>query len=255
MILRRIKAHVEKENWFAVFLDFCIVVIGVFIGIQVANWSEARTVRAETNRTLGLLLSSLEEFEGGVNDFKIYYATTKAYGETALKAWEDQDAISESDFLIAAYQASQIIQATGDIEVFMELIGVDNVRHVSDIDLRRRLQFSIINPSSATRLEAIDTPYRQNVRRVIPFAIQEKIRAECGDRRDDVLGSIRLPTDCDVDLAAETARLAAETLRMRTDLRDDLRWHMASIQSVLFDLDNELDRNKELINAIKVYLK
>lgn len=42
MILRRIKAHVEKENWFAVFIDFCIVVVGVFIGIQVANWNEAR---------------------------------------------------------------------------------------------------------------------------------------------------------------------------------------------------------------------
>ena len=43
MILRRIKAHVEKENWFAVFLDFCIVVVGVFIGLQVANWNEARS--------------------------------------------------------------------------------------------------------------------------------------------------------------------------------------------------------------------
>ena len=42
MLFRRIKAHVEKENWFAVGLDFAIVVIGVFIGLQVANWNEAR---------------------------------------------------------------------------------------------------------------------------------------------------------------------------------------------------------------------
>ena len=42
MLFRRIKAHVEKENWFAVGVDFAIVVIGVFIGIQVANWNEAR---------------------------------------------------------------------------------------------------------------------------------------------------------------------------------------------------------------------
>ncbi|MEM7491907.1 MAG: hypothetical protein AAF296_00910 [Pseudomonadota bacterium] len=40
MILRRIKAHVEKENWFAVFLDFCIVVIGVFVGLQVQAWAQ-----------------------------------------------------------------------------------------------------------------------------------------------------------------------------------------------------------------------
>lgn len=47
MILRRVKAHVEKENWFAVFIDFCIVVIGVFVGIQVANWNASQFERRE----------------------------------------------------------------------------------------------------------------------------------------------------------------------------------------------------------------
>lgn len=42
MILRRIKAHVEKENWFAVGIDFCIVVIGVFVGLQVQEWAQER---------------------------------------------------------------------------------------------------------------------------------------------------------------------------------------------------------------------
>jgi len=42
LLLRRISIHVKDQNWFAVFIDFCIVVIGVFIGIQVANWNEAR---------------------------------------------------------------------------------------------------------------------------------------------------------------------------------------------------------------------
>ena len=41
MILRRVKAHIAKEDWFAVFVDFLIVVVGVFIGIQVANWNDA----------------------------------------------------------------------------------------------------------------------------------------------------------------------------------------------------------------------
>ena len=45
MILRRLKAHVEAENWFAVAIDFAIVVVGVFIGIQVANWNDMRADR------------------------------------------------------------------------------------------------------------------------------------------------------------------------------------------------------------------
>ena len=59
MIFRRIKAHVEKENWFAVGIDFCIVVIGVFIGIQVANWNAARGDRAAEVRYLEALLSDV----------------------------------------------------------------------------------------------------------------------------------------------------------------------------------------------------
>lgn len=42
MLLRRITQHVSNQNWFAVFIDFVIVVVGVFIGIQVANWNENR---------------------------------------------------------------------------------------------------------------------------------------------------------------------------------------------------------------------
>lgn len=42
MILRSLTKHVRDQNWFAVGLDFIIVVVGVYIGIEVANWNEAR---------------------------------------------------------------------------------------------------------------------------------------------------------------------------------------------------------------------
>ncbi|MEM7430564.1 MAG: hypothetical protein AAF351_01365 [Pseudomonadota bacterium] len=43
MLLRRVTKHVKEQNWFAVGVDFLIVVVGVFIGIQVANWNDARS--------------------------------------------------------------------------------------------------------------------------------------------------------------------------------------------------------------------
>lgn len=43
MILRRVTKHVNDQNWFAVGIDFIIVVFGVFIGLQVANWNEGRS--------------------------------------------------------------------------------------------------------------------------------------------------------------------------------------------------------------------
>ena len=59
LLLRSITKHVKDQNWFAVALDFVIVVIGVFIGIQVANWNEARLVRQEQRAFLEQLYADL----------------------------------------------------------------------------------------------------------------------------------------------------------------------------------------------------
>ena len=65
MILRRIKVHVEKENWFAVGIDFCIVVIGVFIGIQVANWND---VRADVQQEQEIIDNIKDDIRSDIKD-------------------------------------------------------------------------------------------------------------------------------------------------------------------------------------------
>lgn len=52
MILRRITEHVKAQNWFAIAIDFVIVVLGVFVGLQVNNWNAARADRAIAARHL-----------------------------------------------------------------------------------------------------------------------------------------------------------------------------------------------------------
>src|SRR4051812_39978670 len=46
MILRRITEHLKQQHWTAIAIDLGIVVLGVFIGLQVNNWNEARNDRA-----------------------------------------------------------------------------------------------------------------------------------------------------------------------------------------------------------------
>ena len=59
MILRSLTQHLKDQNWFAVGLDFAIVVIGVFIGIQVSNWNENRADIARANGYLVRLEADL----------------------------------------------------------------------------------------------------------------------------------------------------------------------------------------------------
>ncbi|MEM7491908.1 MAG: hypothetical protein AAF296_00915 [Pseudomonadota bacterium] len=70
MLLRRITKHVKAQNWFAVFLDFCIVVVGVFIGIQVANWNEARVDQRELAGQLTSLNIEFSENLDRLNAFR-----------------------------------------------------------------------------------------------------------------------------------------------------------------------------------------
>ncbi len=46
MILRRLAIRLTRQDWAAVAIEFLLVVAGVFVGLQVANWNEERNDRA-----------------------------------------------------------------------------------------------------------------------------------------------------------------------------------------------------------------
>ncbi|MEZ5438454.1 MAG: hypothetical protein R3F12_08865 [Lysobacteraceae bacterium] len=47
MIFRRLAASIRKQDWFAISIEFVLLVVGVFLGIQVANWNEERQEHAQ----------------------------------------------------------------------------------------------------------------------------------------------------------------------------------------------------------------
>ena len=60
MILRSITEHIKAQNWTAIGLDFIIVVVGVFIGLQVQQWTVEREQRASEQRYLTRLHGDVE---------------------------------------------------------------------------------------------------------------------------------------------------------------------------------------------------
>ena len=61
MLLRRITRDVKDQNWTAVGIDFLIVVVGVFIGIQVANWNDERQDRVDEVYYLERILNDIDD--------------------------------------------------------------------------------------------------------------------------------------------------------------------------------------------------
>jgi len=54
---------VREQNWFAVVLEVCIVVVGVVVGFQVTAWGQARADRATEQVYLRQLAADLAETE------------------------------------------------------------------------------------------------------------------------------------------------------------------------------------------------
>jgi hypothetical protein len=69
MLLRRMTQHVKDQNWFAVGLDFLIVVLGVFLGLQVNNWNAARVMRADEADLLSRMVVEAEDARTEMADY------------------------------------------------------------------------------------------------------------------------------------------------------------------------------------------
>lgn len=237
MILRRIAEHLKTQNWTAVGLDLAIVIVGVFIGTQVSNWNQSRIERRETERMLGELQPALQGFTDYFDTSGPYYATTRAWADKAFAGWRRDPAVSDEQFVIAAYQASQIYTFGVDGEIWASIFGGDRLREIDDVEVRRGLAVLMTFNYEGVDLPAIATPYRQQVRSVIPEDVQDAIRAECGDQQiGRRLLELRLPQTCDLDLQDSRFAIAAASLRAHPELVNELRWHRAAIASFLDNL-------------------
>ncbi|WP_425411066.1 hypothetical protein [Hyphococcus sp.] len=82
MLLRRITQHVKAQNWTAVALDFVIVVVGVFIGIQVSNWNDVRQGRLSETQYLDRFADEIELTIAHIRE-------ERAFAKSSIQAIED----------------------------------------------------------------------------------------------------------------------------------------------------------------------
>ena len=60
MILRRLTQSLKAQNRTAIWIEFVLLVLGVFLGIQVSNWNAARAEDAKAQAYLARIHGNLE---------------------------------------------------------------------------------------------------------------------------------------------------------------------------------------------------
>jgi len=256
MILRRLRTHVENENWFAVFVDFAIVVIGVFIGIQVANWNEAR---AAERREQVLLVELREELIKNASDAKgagegFLVGADSARRILARRERPLKDCVDECwNVIVDLMHASQWQRVDINWTTYDELRrnGLPSNRDI--IQALENFQFILRQNASA-----LDTPpaYRTLVRQKIPITLQDAYWANCfmiGDRIEIYLVPCEKPDGVQIDPDTVNAILAdrdiTTTLREWTSMArltgETLVESSASSKPALDILDAEISNESD----------
>jgi hypothetical protein len=218
MILRSVMKHVRDQNWFAVGIDFLIVVVGVFIGIQVANWNDAQADRARELLLLGELRAEVAD---SIRQTDIRQRAFEQVGRSGLQAlaFLDSGASCENncwDELVDFFHASQWQRLVVELPSYEELRRNGWPRNRSIVEAveafrRQGLQAAV----------PLDEPpaYRSLVRGLIPIAAHRPYWLNCFQLVD---GEESYLESCTPGVEPSVSAAAIDAIRGHPDVKPSL---------------------------------
>lgn len=145
-LLRRLAADLRQHHWTGVAIELAIVVLGVFIGLQAANWNEARRDRALERQYLERLredfVQSAETAQGAAEDMEAQ-ASKATLVMGALRACRLEGDAQRADFASALYVLGRIqppMMTRGTID---ELRSTGRLGILRSVRLRKALSAAV----------------------------------------------------------------------------------------------------------------
>jgi Family of unknown function (DUF6090) len=242
MILRRVIQHLRKQEWTAIGIDFLIVVLGVFVGIQVSNWNAEREINKKSAVFTERLNTDLRGEAWGYEYLILYNKDILMNAERVLSVLDGEAEMSDEQFVISAYRASQYKYNVRQRATYDEMISTGSIDLISDQTLRK----TAVEIYTSTLFDEISrdgqkSEYREIFRRSISKDVQRALLKQCGDRFVEPLDYLlivkSLDYDCTLDVSTEKISAAAKSLRSNEELVPALQFRFADIETALADLD------------------
>src|SRR3990167_1966354 len=255
MLLRRVIDHVRKQEWTAIAIDFLIVVLGVFVATQVADWNETRKNRVRANGYAERLLDDLR-FNAWQVDYMIAYnvEVLKNAG-LAAGALTGDAPLPDEDLLVSAYRASQYLYYGTRRSTYDEMVATGDIGLLSDQLLRETALVFYADPTSGnTTEEGRTSEYRRQFRRTVPAPVQRALLKDCGDiviepgDYEGIVGSIDYP--CTLDLPPPVIADTAARLRASPELLSALQLRFGDIETSVLNLQQGTPGLLEDLHAV-----
>lgn len=251
MLLRRIIEHFRKQEWTAVAIDFVIVVVGVSIGIQAANWNEMRADKARAHGYLERIHADLKADLGNYEDRMRFWNAVSNYGRIGL-AYVDSGRPRERtqwNLLLAYFQASQVAEFWTRSTTYDELKGAGELNLIANLDLRNALARYYTESGNPALTER--PAYREHVRGVIPIDVQLYIWKSC--YASNARGEQNL-RDCASPISEATAAEIVNGIRRNQALMSELRYWMSTMQVASMIGRDRTEFARQVLNSVDAEL-
>lgn len=226
MLLRRVIEHFRKQEWTAIGIDFVIVVLGVFIGIQVANWNAERVDRQRAHAYLERIHTDLETDLGNFRDRLTFWGVVTTYGHEGLAYADsgDRGGLSQWRLLLAYFQASQVAEYYTTSATYDELKSAGDLHLIANVELRNALAGYYVNAGNPALTER--PAYRMHVRGIVPIDVQNYIWANCFVTTPPAQQSL---IDCPSPITEARAASIVSSISSDRALMNELRYWMSTM--------------------------
>lgn len=253
MLLRRLAHNLKEQNWTAIAIEFVLLVVGVYLGIQVANWNQEREANQKSKVFTERLKVDLRN-EAFFYQYLIEYnRDVLSAADKAVNALTGKAPLSNEQLLINAYRATQYKTPQRFRATYDELISTGNIGLIKDQKLRlTAMRIYNVPTMSNFAQEGVQSRYREAFRMGIDNDVQQALAKQCGDRfvrRGDyraILDVIDYP--CALDLPQPEIDEAVESLRSNPQVVPFLRVRIADIRTRLFDMTVN---NSDIVNGLE----
>lgn len=256
MVVRRLRRHAARQDWFAVAIDLAILIVGVFLGTQANNWNMARLAANDAAEHRDRLFEDVTANQIDLAARHDYYADVRRHALAALAVLEEPTSVPAESFVVDLYQASQINSRTLRRSTYDELVSAGTLSQFGERPLRDLAEtyyrgLAVLDDSVGQL-----PPYRDRIRRELPYPVIAKIRERCGDlvsERDGVV-IFRLPSECRLDFPPATVAAAIARVRGAPGLDRDLSRYIVDLDTRLSNIegsDRRAVRFKEALKAAR----
>lgn len=195
MILRRLITSVREQDWFTVVVELLILIVGIFLGLRVDEWNQARKDRADELQFMQRLhvdVMLADDLSRRVRERRLGFLESLKDAADVFFGRSDRDELSDDECkaIGVSHHFHMNVAALPSVD---ELIGAGRLGILSDIQVRTEIVHMQQISQVLRDIQEHQSPLAVDLPLTFPqaFSLRAYIGADTGE--------VRYAAQCDVE--------------------------------------------------------